>query len=186
MIKRTIEISQRAVHLTVKDEQLLIQSREEDDRGILERVPCEDIGVLLVEQPGTTYTHAALTTLLKYDAAVVFCGRDHLPAGLLLPFGDHTQVVQRLRLQLAVKRPLQKRLWRQIVQAKIRAQALNLPCGSATRTRLLGYARTVKSDDAGILEAQAARAYWAAWLTRVLWGKMRKPPEAAPVQLELF
>lgn len=165
MIKRTIEISQRPVHLTVKDGQLLIQARD-DERAVLSHAPCEDIGVLLVEQPGTTYTHAALTALLSHDAAVVFCGRDHLPAGLLLPFAEHTKVVQRLRLQLAVKRPLQKQLWRQIVQAKIRAQAMNLAAGSTTRSRLLGYARNVKSDDASNLEAQAARAYWGAWLTQ--------------------
>ncbi len=162
MIKRTIEISQRPVHLTVKDQQLLIQDRE-GDRAILSSAPCEDIGILLVEHCGTTYTHAALTTLLSHDAAVVFCGRDHLPAGLLLPIGEHTQVVWRLHSQLAAGKPLKKRLWRQIVQAKIRAQAANLLDGSLVRSRLLGMARRVRSGDPDNLEAQAARAYWAAW-----------------------
>lgn len=162
MIKRTIEISQRPVHLTVKDQQLLIQDRE-GDRAILSSAPCEDIGILLVEHCGTTYTHAALTALLSHDAAVVFCGRDHLPAGLLLPIGEHTQVVWRLQSQLAASKPLKKRLWRQIVQAKIRAQAANLLDGSLVRSRLLGMARRVRSGDPDNLEAQAARAYWAAW-----------------------
>jgi len=162
VIKRTIEISQRPVHLTVKAQQLLIQDRE-GDRAILASAPCEDIGILLVEHCGTTYTHAALTALLSHDAAVVFCGRDHLPAGLLLPIGEHTQVVWRLHSQLAASKPLKKRLWRQIVQTKIRAQAANLLDGSLVRSRLLGMARRVRSGDPDNLEAQAARAYWAAW-----------------------
>lgn len=162
VIKRTIEISQRPVHLTVKDQQLLIQDRE-GDRAILSSAPCEDIGILLVEHCGTTYTHAALTALLSHDAAVVFCGRDHLPAGLLLPLAEHTEVVWRLHSQLAASKPLRKRLWRQIVQAKIRAQAANLLDGSLVRSRLLGMARRVRSGDPDNLEAQAARAYWAAW-----------------------
>jgi CRISPR-associated protein Cas1 len=169
MIKRTIEISQQPVHLTVRDQQLLLLRKDDppkrlpaEPEGLLAAIPCEDIGLLLVEHPGTTYTHAALVTLLNYDAAVVICGRNHLPAGLLLPFGEHTQVVWRIHDQLAVKKPLAKQLWRQIVQAKIRAQAANLPDGSAVRRKLLALAREVRSADPTNVEAQAARAYWQA------------------------
>ena len=169
MIKRTVEISQQAVHLTVRDEQLVLLRKNDPPRrlpaepeGLLAAIPCEDIGLLLVEHAGTTYTHAALTTLLQHDAAVVICGRNHLPAGLLLPFAEHTQVVWRIHDQLAVKKPLQKQLWRQIVQAKIRAQAANLPDGSAVRRKLLALAREVRSGDPTNVEAQAARAYWQA------------------------
>ena len=170
MIKRTLEISQQPVHLTVRDEQLLLLAKEDapkrlpaDPPGLLARVPCEDVALLLVEHPGTTYSHAALVTLLRYDAAVVICGRDHLPAGLLLPFSEHTEVVWRIHDQLALRRPLRKQLWRQLVQAKIRAQARNLPSESNIRTRLLALAREVRSGDPQNVEAQAARSYWSAY-----------------------
>lgn len=162
MIKRTIEISQQPVHLTVKNGQLLIQARD-PDRTLLATAPCEDIGVLLVEEQGVTYTHAALTTLVKHDAAVVICGRDHLPAGLLLPLSEHTLVVWRVREQVDAPKPLKKQLWKQIIQAKIRAQAANLMPGSASRSRLLEFARQVRSGDPSNIEAQAARTYWSAW-----------------------
>ncbi len=169
MIKRTIEISQQPVHLTVRNEQLLLLRKSEppkplpaEPEGLLASIPCEDIGMVLVEECGTTYTHAALTTLLKYDAALVVCGRNHLPAGLLLPFGEHTEVIWRIHDQLAAKKPLKKQLWRQLVQAKIRAQAANLPPGSPIRSRLLNLARQVRSGDPSNVEAQAARAYWSA------------------------
>ena len=57
-------------------------------------------------------------------------------------------------------KPLCKRLWQRIVQAKIRNQAALL-ADERTRNRLLELARAVRSDDAGNREAQAARIYWA-------------------------
>jgi CRISPR-associated protein Cas1 len=182
MIKRTLEISQRAVHVTVRDEQLLLLAREDNSpkhlpaepAGLLARVPCEDIGLLLVEHPGTTYSHAALATLLRYDAAVVICGRNHVPVGLLLPFSEHTEVVWRIHDQVALRKPLRKQLWRQLVQAKIRAQAGNLPAASAARRRLLSLAREVRSGDPQNVEAQAARSYWSAYFGEVF----RRDPDA--------
>jgi CRISPR-associated protein Cas1 len=127
-------------------------------------IPCEDLGVVVVDHPQTSYTHAALTRLAGCGATVVLCGPDHLPAALVLPLADHTQVVWRLREQLSVKRPVKKRLWRQLVQAKVRAQAANLPEGTPARKKLLALAHSVKSGDPANVEAQGARVYWAHWL----------------------
>jgi len=160
VIKRTIEISRDAAHLAVRHEQLLIKRNGE----IVGQVPCEDIGVVLVDHPATTYTHAALTSLAASDAAVVICGRDHLPVAMLLPLTDHSQVVWRLRDQLQVNRPLEKQLWKQLVQAKIRGQAENLPTGTPAHKKLLALARNVRSGDPRNVEAHAARVYWDNWL----------------------
>lgn len=161
MIKRTIEISQQPAYLSVRNGQLLIRARESD--ALLGQTPCEDVGVLLVDHPAVTYSHAALAALLEHDAAVVLCGRDHLPAGLLLPISEHSQVVWRIQLQLSVKKPALKQLWQQIVQAKVRAQAANLPSGSSTQSKLLALVRNVRSGDPDNIEAHAAKAYWTAW-----------------------
>jgi CRISPR-associated protein Cas1 len=168
MIKRTIEISRESAHVTVRLDQLTLERNGE----VVGSIPCEDIGLLMVDHPGTTYTHAALTRLAGADAAVVVCGRDHLPVGMLLPFADHTQVVWRVRDQLAVSRPLCKQLWKQIVQAKIRAQAANLSAGPP-RTRLLELARTVRSGDPLNAEAQAARVYWSAFFEGIAFRRSR-------------
>jgi len=160
MIKRTIEISRQPVHVSVRNRQLLLRSRVRQSEQLLAEIPCEDIGLLLVDEQATTFTHGALTALIDADAAVVLCGRDHLPVGMLVPFSTHTQVVQRLRHQLALRPPLRKQLWRQLVQAKIRAQADLLLEGSASRSRLMALARSVRSGDPENVEAQAARAYW--------------------------
>lgn len=197
MIKRTLEISQQPVHVSVRHQQLVLtpkangshagigpgrhdakEAEPKSRRDPLAIIPCEDIGVLLVDQPAVTYSHAALTTLLDHEAAVILCGRDHLPAGLLLPIGEHSQVVWRIADQLAVSRPARKRLWQLIVKAKISAQAANLRPLSQTRTKLLALARNVRSGDPDNVEAQAARTYWAAW-RQALAADLQEPAAAA-------
>ena len=123
MIKRTLEISSEPADLTVRLGQLVLFR---DERTIAS-VPCEDIGVVVVDQQQTTYSHAALAGLAESDAVLVVCGRDHLPAAVLLPLADHSQVVWHVAEQVAVSKPLRKQLWRQLVRAKIRHQAVNLP-----------------------------------------------------------
>ncbi len=75
--------------------------------------------MVLIDEPGTTVTLGAMGALMQSGAAVVICGRDHLPAGMLLPLSTHTEVVVRINEQIAAKKPLTKRLWKQLVAAKI-------------------------------------------------------------------
>lgn len=163
VIKRTIEISREPLHLAVKLDQLQLW-RPAPASDLVASIPCEDIGFVVVDNPGTTYSHAALARLVDFGAVVVFCNDKHLPSGLLLPLSDHTEIVWRLHEQIALRKPVRKRLWRQIVIAKIRAQAANLPEESAARRRLLTLAGEVKSGDVTNVEAHAAKLYWSAWL----------------------
>lgn len=163
MIKRTIEISREPLHLAVKLDQLQLW-RHAPQSELVASIPCEDIGFVVVDNPGATYSHAALARLADFGAVVVFCNDRHLPSALLLPMSDHTEVVWRLREQIATRKPVRKQLWRQIIVAKIRAQAANLPEDSSARGRLLALARTVKSGDVTNVEAHAAKLYWSVWL----------------------
>ncbi|WP_437192486.1 type II CRISPR-associated endonuclease Cas1 [Planctomicrobium sp. SH527] len=160
MIKRTIEISQEPAHLSAKQRQLLLKR----EGSVIASFPSEDLGVVVVEHPQTTYTHSALVELAEQDAVLVICGRNHLPCGMLLPVGEHTEVVSRLRLQIAMTAPTKKRVWQQIVRAKILAQAENLTPDSPTERRLKQLAARVRSGDPDNREALAARFYWSAWL----------------------
>ena len=163
MIKRTLEISGQAAHLTIRYDQLVLKR----DGQTVGSIPCEDLGLVVVDHPGTTYSHSALTALLDSNAALVVCGRDHLPCGMLLPLAHHSQVVWRIDEQISAGKPLKKRLWKQLVQAKIREQAANLAEGSPPRRKLLQFAREVRSGDPTNREAQAAKVYWSAWLVNV-------------------
>lgn len=183
MIKRTIEISREPAHLAVRDGQLLIlRKREKQERlptrpeNLAGSIPCEDIGVLMVDSRETTYSHWALAELAEHGAAVVVCGRDHHPAGLYLPISSNTQLLSRLDAQLNASKPTTKRLWAAIVSAKVRAQAGALPPGpdfEHHRARLLQLANRVRSGDTSNIEAQAAALYWPVLFT--LCGEVAHP-----------
>ena len=160
VIKRTIEISREPAHLSVRNAQLVLQR----DGEVVGQAPCEDLGVVVVDHPQSTYSHHALVTLAEAGAAVVLCGRDHLPAAMVLPLADHSQAIWRLADQIAASRPLKKRLWAQLVVAKVRAQARNLDPSLPAHRKLLALAKEVKSGDPMNIEAQAAKIYWANWL----------------------
>lgn len=162
MIKRTVEISQNPVYLSIKNNQIVLNPKDEDINPV--SVPCEDIGLLLVDQPGTTYSHKALTALLGSGATVIFCNDKHLPEGMLLPFANHTEVVWRLQAQMDVSKPVHKSIWQQIIREKIRNQAANLANDSKAYTRLMTLSQQVRSGDPTNVEAQAARVYWSAWM----------------------
>lgn len=172
MIKRTIEISREPAHVAVRDRQILILRKLQPSKplpanppNLAAAIPAEDIGMLVVDEGQTTYTHAALMELVDRGAVVVICGKDHLPSGMLLPLAEHTEVVWRLKDQIKASLPLRKRLWQEIVRAKIRAQSAALPPNEhASREKLAALAQEVKSGDIENHEAQAARIYWSAWL----------------------
>ena len=163
MIKRTIEISRQAVHLSVRHRQLVLQPFDAD-KSAATTIPCEDIGVLLIDHPAVTVTHRTLTLLAECGAVVLVCGPDHLPAGTLLPISTHTQVVTRVHEQVAATEPARKRIWQQLVVAKVQRQAANLPPDSPARRALQQLATEVRSGDTTNVEAHAARLYWSAWL----------------------
>ncbi|MCX5772059.1 MAG: type II CRISPR-associated endonuclease Cas1 [Candidatus Hydrogenedentes bacterium] len=171
MIKRTIEISGDGNHLSVSQGSLLVHKNGE----VLARVPLEDLGVLILDAPNTTYTHSVITDALAAGAVVIPCGRNHNPCGLFLP-QDNSLLVQRLSAQVEAPLPLKKTLWKQIVQAKIRSQATALGPECPQRGLLLNLVPNVRSGDPTNVEAHAARIYWPA-----LFGEaFRRLPEGEP------
>ncbi|MGD0540241.1 MAG: type II CRISPR-associated endonuclease Cas1 [Tepidisphaeraceae bacterium] len=172
MIKRTIDISQGPTILSIENDQLVI-TREKQRIG---QVPCEDVGVLLVDHVATTYTHSVFTRLVHFGAVIVLCGPNHLPVGMVMPMESNELTARRMRLQASAPLPLRKRLWKQIVRKKVTLQAMNLPAENPVRNRLLAMAAEVKSGDPSNVEGQAARFYWPA-----LFGKeFRRDPEGLP------
>jgi len=171
MIKRIVEISSARTWLSVRYGQLIIKKAcpEPGRRNgqQLASIPCEDIGVLLVDHQGTSYTHCVMTELLNCGAAVVLCGGNHHPAGMLLPIESNSVQTERFRQQIETKEPIKKRLWKQIVQAKIKHQASIAGKGSDVCKPLMMLRARVRSGDPANIEAQASRKYWSAYLQDV-------------------
>jgi CRISPR-associated protein Cas1 len=163
VIKKIIEISQAKTHLSIKNGQLIIKENGNE----LSQIPCEDIGVLIVDHQGTSYTHCVFTELLKCGAAIVLCGGNHHPAGMLLPIESNSVQTERFRQQIEAKEPIKKQLWRQIVRAKIKHQAKLAGEGSEAYQILMAMREKVRSGDPENVEAQASKKFWTVYLPEV-------------------
>lgn len=107
-----------------------------------------------------TYTQTVFLSLLEAGATVLVNGRDHLPAGMMLPLKTHHAQTERHRAQVRSSAPVRKRTWQAIVQAKIRQQATVLTHFNGEHGGLTPMVRRVRSGDPDNLEAQAAQRYW--------------------------
>ena len=155
MIRRTVEVSTPS-YLHVEHAQLVIE-RDGDRVG---EVPLEDLGVLVVDNSGAVLSEGLLAACAENDATVVFCDEKHLPNAVLLPLTGHSVQAETIRAQTAMTLPLRKRLWQQVVQGKITAQAEVLRGHTGSAAPLGAMIAKVRSGDPDSMEAQAARAYW--------------------------
>ena len=162
MIKRIIEVSSEPVHLSIRHKQLVLTPKRDD--GESKTMPIEDLGLIVVDQGQATYTHAALISLLENGTILLCCDGRHLPAGMLLPLSKHSEVRQRLDIQIRAGLAAKKRIWQSLVRAKIQGQAANLTHDTTAQKKLLASVSRVKSGDTQNMEAHAARVYWGTWL----------------------
>lgn len=158
MTNRMIELSEGPASLSVRHGQLVIARDEVAEVT----VPLEDIACVVVAHPRVMFTHAVLSGLAARGAAFVVCNERFLPIGMLLPLDAHSTQAQRFAAQAAAPQPTRMRLWRQIVQAKVRAQGRLLARARGDDKGLLALVAGVKPGDPLNVEAHASRIYWAA------------------------
>ena len=175
MIGRVIEVVSEGRHLS-RYRGLMTVSHDGVEDG---RVPLDDIGVLLCNARGLTYSNDLMTELARRGTAVVLCGPNYLPTAWLWPLEGHHVQALRMRHQLEARLPLRKRLWQAIVRNKIDQQTNILEMLDLPTDGFQSLARRVRSGDPDNVEAQAARRYWPLLFGRDFrrerYGAMPKP-----------
>jgi CRISPR-associated protein Cas1 len=159
MINRIVEIANPA-RLSIRDAQLVIERPKEEQLSLPFTTPVSEIAVLLLAHPQISLSQAVLSRIAEAGGSVVTIDGHFLPASMLLPMQSHFVQTERFAKQMELSLPTRKRLWQQIVRAKIRAQGELLLELHGTDYGLIAMSARVRSDDAGNLEAQAARKYW--------------------------
>lgn len=151
---RNIKIDSN-IKLHIKNQQLVIGAEEEV------QVPLEDINCILIENQSVTVSAYFLQKAADMGIAVYFCDEKHLPNAVLLPMVRHSRHFKILKYQMEAGKPLQKRLWQQIVVQKIRNQALCLQLLKREGAKdLFDMCREVQSGDRTHVEAKAAAFYF--------------------------
>lgn len=155
MIERIIDISDEPAKLTVWLEQLVIERGENKTT-----IPLAEIASVVVSNPQVTFSHPALSGIASKGASLIVCDEKHMPVGLLLPIHLHSTQTERIAKQANAPQPKRKRLWQQIIKAKVSAQAKLLQQLHGKDFGLSKMAEFVKSGDSDNIEGQASRIYW--------------------------
>jgi len=157
MEERFLDLSEEAAGLSVRNSQLVIR---QDNRE--ETIPLEDLAAVVISHPAVHYTHAALAGVCANGGAVILCNERRLPIGMVLPLSGHYTQAERFAAQAEAAAPVKKRIWQQIIQAKILAQAHLLALRNGEDSGLTRMAKSVRSGDPDNWEGQASRRYWPA------------------------
>lgn len=155
MTDRIVEVAIPA-RLSVRDAQLIIAP---DGTGAVS-TPLSEIAVLLLAHPQVSLTQAVLSRIAESGGSVVTIDGNFLPASMLLPVQTHFVQTERFARQIELTLPTRKRLWKQIIRAKIVAQGTLLKELHGSDGGLIPMAARVRSGDPDNLESQAARRYW--------------------------
>lgn len=156
MVGRVVEVATDGRHLAVERGFLTISEKGTE----VGRVPLDDLAAVVANAHGLTYSNNLLVTLATRGVPVVLCGPNHRPAALVWPVEGHHAQAGRMSDQAKAPTPLKKRLWQQIVQAKILAQGATLMSVGAEAGGFRLLARKVRPGDPDNVEAEAARRYW--------------------------
>ena len=156
MLGRLIEIESDGQYLSRKQGFMLISK----GRTEIARIPLDDIAVVLCNAHGLTYSNSLLVEFAHRGIVAVVCGANHLPVSWIWPLKGHHVQSKRMRAQLEATKPLRKRLWQSIVQAKIMQQQAVLARIGTYTAKMSAFTKQVRSGDPDNIEAQAARYYW--------------------------
>jgi CRISP-associated protein Cas1 len=156
MINRILDFSEAPARLRVRIAQLIVERQNLPEVS----VPLTDLAVVLVAHPQVTFSQAVLSGLATAGGVFVTCDGHNLPVGMLLPLTAHTTQAERFAAQARAPLPMRKRLWQQIVRAKIQAQASLLTKLRGVDFGLGALVARVHSGDPSNVEARAARRYW--------------------------
>lgn len=151
---RNIKIDSH-VKLSIKNQQLYIET------DIARQIPLEDINCIIIENQTVTVSAYLLQKMADMGITVYVCDEKHLPNAVLLPMVRHSRHFKILKYQIEAGKPLQKRLWQQIVVRKIRNQALCLAYLDLDGSEeLMKMCKEVQSGDRTHVEAKAAAFYF--------------------------
>lgn len=144
------------VHLSVKNEQLVLQKDEEYT------FPLEDINSICIDSLKTNISTYTLRKIVEHDIVLYICDEKHMPTGILLGTSNYSRKLRNLKRQLDMPKPVLKRMWQEIVKQKVlnQARVLKLLDFENEYNSLMNMRDAVLSGDSTNIEARAAALYF--------------------------
>jgi CRISPR-associated protein Cas1 len=156
MRDRILDFSEEPASLSMRIGLLVIERKDKPEVTI----PFDEIAVMITSHPMVRYSNAVLSSLAQAGGAFIVCNEKYLPVGMLLPLVGYSTQAERFSAQANASSPVCKNLWKQIVQAKIKAQGNLLKELYGNDRGLTNLSKRIRSGDTDNIEGQASRRYW--------------------------
>lgn len=142
-------------NLHIRNYQLVVDA----DNGVT--FPLEDINSVMIEHSDVWLSSRLLSTLAEYGIVLYLCDKQHMPNAVLLPILKYSRHYKLLKQQMSITKPLQKRLWQQIIKQKVQNQSICLELSNLDGSvELNQMSSAVLSGDTSHVEAKAAAFYF--------------------------
>ena len=124
----------------------------------------EELSSLVFSARNSLISGSLVAKLTSHGVPIIYCNSKYMPSAITIPLSANGSSASILREQISASKPLQKNLWRQIVQRKIRNQSQVLESLNKSGKGVLQYferlERDVRSGDSTNREAVAAKTNW--------------------------
>ena len=159
MDRQIIEISNNGFLLSLYRGFLVIENEKKQKQEI----PLDNILSLILSADNAVISKNIVNAVIEQGGNIIFCDKKYLPSTIAVPYTGHWLTSHRIKQQIDCSRPLQKNLWKSIVQHKILNQAYVLEYffpDNKNIERLKILAKDTLSDDARNNEGMAAALYF--------------------------
>lgn len=160
MDKQILEIMNDGFTLSLHRGFILIENK---DQQIKTEVALDNILTLILSANNVVISKNIINAICEQGGNIIFCDKTYLPLSITVPYTGHWLVAPRVRQQINCSKPLQKNLWKSIVQHKIFNQAQILQYffpDNPNIERLKQLSRDTLSNDAKNNEGLAAAIYF--------------------------
>lgn len=181
MIGRIVDVATDGLSLNVHRGFLVVKKNSRNGQE-LGRVPINDVDGLIIHANAIMISNALTVRLASQGSPIVYCNQFHQVAAFSLPLVGHHLQARRFDAQLEASRPIKKRVWADVVRAKVLQQAAVLELVGQNPGRLKALASQVKSGDPQNVEGQAARIYW----QKLMGPKFRRQRESKDITNSLL
>lgn len=160
MDKQIIEIMKDGFVLSLERGFLIVENKVEN---IKQKVDLDNVLSLVLSSNDVMISKNIINAICERGGNIICCGKNYLPDSIIMPYVGHWLIAPRIQKQLEISKPLQKQLWKNIVQHKILNQAKILEYffpENKNIERLKKLAKDTVSDDQTNNEGVAAGLYF--------------------------
>ncbi len=126
-------------------------------------VSLNDIETVVFAHDKMTISIPIISALIEKNIGIIVCNKSRDPLGIFMPYNNHSLVFKQIDSQISWRLTRKKRLWKLIIQNKIRSERKLLEYLGVDELQLnifKRYEETVETDDNSNREGAAARLYY--------------------------